>query len=234
MNATYRSRRDAGRRLAVPLQEQIRAREPVVLALPRGGVPVGLEVARALHAPLDVFVVRKFGGPAQPERAIGAISGSGFEVLDRAAIRELGLSHFQIAAVADREMEELHRREACYRARRAPLSVRGRTLVLVDDGVASGLTLRAAVGALRLHDPARIIVAVPVGATAACGALEADVDALVCPWLVEGLHAVRLYYEDPGPTTDEEVRRCLDEAEADALVTGARPHFSPTSRSFEP
>lgn len=217
MNPAYRNRREAGQSLGVQVRERVRASDAVVLALPRGGVPVGIEVARALHAPLDIFVVRKLGVPAQPGVTMGAITGSGFEILNEALIAQLGLSRFQIAAVADRETEELHRREVMYRRHRSALSVRGRTVVVVDDGLATGVTLRAAIGALRLHDPSRIIVAVPVGAAAACHHVETVADAFVCPLRADPFHGLGHWYDNFAPTTDDEVRDCLGLADRDAV-----------------
>jgi putative phosphoribosyl transferase len=215
----YRDRREAGQILATHLAEQIHG-DAVVLALPRGGVPVGFEVARALNAPLDVFVVRKLGVPTHPELAMGAIARNGYEVLNERLIAELGLTRLQIAAVADRETEELHRREALYRRNRPPVDVRGRAVILVDDGLATGSTMRAAIGAVRLQDPTRLIVAVPVGAEDTCDELAREVDQLICPLVPESFHAVGLWYKDFAPTTDEEVRECLAAAHANLETIG--------------
>ena len=206
----YRDRQEAGQILAARVHDELGAVEAVVLALPRGGVPVGFEVAHALEAPLDVFVVRKLGVPGHSELAMGAIAANGFEVLNEALITELGISRFQIAAVADRETEELHRREAIYRANHAPVELRGRTIILVDDGLATGFTMRAAIGALRLHDVAALNVAVPVGAPETCEEIARDVDHLICPLRPVPFQAVGLWYGDFTPTSDEEVCECLN------------------------
>lgn len=222
----YRDRREAGQILAVHVQEGPKTADAVVLALPRGGVPVGFEIACALSAPLDVFVVRKLGVPTHPELAMGAIVRNGFELLNESLIADLGISRFQIAAVADRETEELHRRERLYRENHAPLEVRGRTVILVDDGLATGFTMRAAIGALRLNDVARLIVAVPVGAAETCLEIAREVDALICPFQPDPFHAVGLWYKDFEPTTDEEVRQCLAAAHANAEAARSA-HRSP-------
>jgi putative phosphoribosyl transferase len=205
----YRDRREAGQILAAHILDEFGAANAIVLALPRGGVPVGFEVARVFTAPLDIFVVRKLGVPGHPELAMGAIAGNGFEVLNESLIAELGITRFQIAAVADRETEELHRREELYRANRPRVELRDRTVILVDDGLATGFTMRAAIGALRLRDTARLIVAVPVGAVDTCAEIAREVDGFVCPLQPEPFHAVGLWYRDFSPTTDDEVRECL-------------------------
>lgn len=204
----YRDRREAGRMLASHLSHYAAA-QPVVLALPRGGVPVGLEVARALDAPLDVFVVRKLGVPAHEELAMGAIASGGFEVLNEPVVEQLGISRTQVAEVAGRERRELERRESLYRADRPAVDVRGRVVVLVDDGLATGSSMRAAIRAMRELRVKRLVVAAPVGAVETCNELAREVDALVCPLRPEPFQAVGLWYEDFSATTDEEVRECL-------------------------
>lgn len=205
----YRDRREAGQILAARVREELQNENAVVLGLPRGGVPVGFEVAKALHAPLDVFVVRKLGVPTHPELAMGAIAGNGFEILNEPLIADLGLTRTEVAAVAKREAEELHRRETLYRASRPPPELRGRTAILVDDGLATGFTMRAAIGALRRQGTVGTVVAVPVGAPDTCEEIEAEVDRLICPLQPEPFHAVGLWYKDFQPTTDDEVRECL-------------------------
>lgn len=208
--SVYRDRREAGLILAEHVVHELEpAGDVVILALPRGGVPVALEVARALGAPLDVFLVRKLGAPGQEEFAIGAIAAGGFEVLNRAAIEELGLSQLAIARIADRETTEMGRRERLYRGNRAPACVRGQTAILIDDGLATGFTMRAAISAVRACEPARLIVAAPVGAPDTCQEIEPTVDALICPLRPESFQAVGAWYRDFTPTTDEEVRGCL-------------------------
>jgi putative phosphoribosyl transferase len=206
----YRDRREAGEILAAHVQEQTGTPEDaVVLALPRGGLPVGFEVARVLGAQLDVFVVRKLGAPGHEEFAIGAIAAGGFQVLNDDAIRELGITKQAIAAVAEREAAELHRREELYRADRPPVSIASRVAILVDDGLATGFTMRAAIAAVRERGPRRLVVAVPVGAVETCAEIEREVGTLICPLQPDPFHAVGLWYHDFTPTTDDEVRECL-------------------------
>jgi putative phosphoribosyl transferase len=206
----YRDRCDAGEILAFHVKGRIGTPgDAVVLALPRGGMPVGFEVARVLNATLDVFVVRKLGVPGHEEYAMGAIAAGGFEVLNDAVIGELGITEKEIAAVAEREAAELHRREELYRANRSPASVHGRTVIIVDDGLATGFTMRAAIAAVRERGPDRLIVAVPVGAKKTCEEIDREVGMLVCPLQPQPFHAVGLWYRDFTPTTDDEVRECL-------------------------
>ena len=204
----FRDRRDAGRRLA----EQVCSLgldEPFVLALPRGGVPVGAEVAKALNAPLDVFIVRKLGVPGHEELAMGAIASGGVRVLNRDVLDYARVTQQQLDAVAAREERELTRREAEYRGNRAPLDVRGRTVIIVDDGLATGSTMRAAVQALRAMKPKRVIVAVPVGAAQTCEDLREIADEIVCLRTPEPFEAVGLWYDDFTQTTDAEVHALL-------------------------
>jgi predicted phosphoribosyltransferase len=177
--ALFADRSDAGRRLARLFLGEA-SRNPVVLALPRGGVPVAFEVSRALHAPLDVFVVRKLGVPRHEELALGAIASGGVRVINEDVVTTLGIPAGVIEAVAAREAEELARREWAYRRGRSPIDVAGRTVILVDDGLATGASMRAAVAALRQLQPARIVVAVPVAAPDTCRALRAEADRVVC------------------------------------------------------
>src|SRR5687767_7272983 len=170
MAARFRDRTDAGRRLAAELQEYAKRPEVIILALPRGGVPVGFEVARALRAPLDVFVVRKLGVPGYPEFAMGAIASGGVRVLERETIRQLGITEHELAAVIADEERALARREARFRDGRPFPDVRGRTVILVDDGLATGATMAAAAAALRKQEPAKLVVAVPVASPETCDA----------------------------------------------------------------
>jgi predicted phosphoribosyltransferase len=195
--------------------------EVVVLALPRGGVPVGAEVARHLAAPLDVMVVRKLGVPGHRELAMGALASGGVRVLNEDLLMELGIPEWVIEEAVAREAPELERRERAYRGGRPPLEVEGRTVILVDDGVATGASMRAAVAALRQRGPKRLVVAVPVAAEAIREGLAREVDEMVCVRTPEPFLAVGLWYEDFSETTDEEVRAALEEA-AQPAMEGAR------------
>jgi predicted phosphoribosyltransferase len=216
----FRDRTDAGRYLATKLQEYRDRADLTVLALPRGGVPVGFEVAIALHCPLDVFIVRKLGLPGHEELAIGAIASGGAQVLDQYLIRELGIPEEEIARVISKEERELERREREYRGDRPPTPVAGRAVILVDDGLATGYTMRAAVGALKQEGAAQTIVAVPVAPVDTCDSLRADVDRVVCAATPEPFVAVGLWYHDFRQTSDEEVRELL--ARAASLSSGRR------------
>lgn len=204
----------AGRALAALLSSYSDRPDVVVLGLPRGGVPVAAEVAAALAAPLDVCIVRKIGVPGHEEFAMGAIASGGVVELDRSLIHGLGLADAAVAAVVQRERAELARREKAYRNGRAAPAIAGRTVILVDDGLATGSTMRAAVNALRIQNPAHIVVAVPVGAREACAALSKAADACVCLARPEPFQAVGLWYVDFRPTSDEEVLACLEDAAA--------------------
>ncbi|HEU4409949.1 MAG TPA: phosphoribosyltransferase [Polyangiaceae bacterium] len=206
----FQNRRDAGRHLAALLRSAgFGSKNPLVLALPRGGVPVGYEVARALRAPLDVFVVRKLGAPGHEELALGAVSSNGVRILNQDVVEALGVPADIIDAVAARELLELERRERAYREGRPAPPVWGRTVILVDDGLATGATMRAAVAALRRSEPAQIVVAVPVASPAAYDEFSREVDAIACVFTPEPFHAVGLWYQDFTQTEDEEVRDLL-------------------------
>jgi predicted phosphoribosyltransferase len=209
---SFHDRSEAGRRLAALLDHYANRSDVVVLALPRGGVPVAYEVARLLGAPLDVFVVRKLGVPGREELALGAIASGGVRVQNDALVASLGLSERVIADLETLEREELERRERAYRGDRPPLDVRDRVVVVVDDGLATGATMRAAVAALRRLSPARIAVAVPVGDPSTCDALREEADEVVCTATPEPFIAVGRWYRDFSQTTDEEVRALLDRA----------------------
>ncbi|GAC1428780.1 MAG: hypothetical protein NVSMB65_02090 [Chloroflexota bacterium] len=215
MAQRFDDRRDAGRRLAEKLGTYAGDPDVVVLALPRGGVPVGFEVARRLGAPLDVFLVRKLGVPGHEELAFGAIATGGVCVLNDDVVRELGIGRDVIDAVAAREGQEMARREALYREGRSPPDVRGRSVILVDDGLATGATMRAAAMALRDQDPARIIVAVPVAAAVTVREMGGVADDVVCVATPEAFGAVGLWYADFSPTHDQEI--------ADLLAGGRFP-----------
>lgn len=208
----FRDRAEAGQQLAAKLEKYANRPDVLILALPRGGVPVAFEVAQALHAPLDVFLVRKLGVPGHAELAMGAIASGGVRVLNDEAVRMLGISDEVIESVAAKEHKELERREHAYRGDRPAPKVRGRTVILIDDGLATGSSMRAAVAALRQQGPARIVVAVPVGATETCAELKAQADEIICAATPAPFHAVGLWYDDFSQTTDEEVHDLLEKA----------------------
>jgi putative phosphoribosyl transferase len=208
----FRNRAHAGQVLATLLAEYADRDDVVVLALPRGGVPVAFEIAQALHVPLDVFLVRKLGLPGQEELAMGAIATGGVRVLNNEVVEYLGISDSVIDAVAQVEQQELERRERIYRGTRQPPDVRGHTVILVDDGLATGSTMRAAIAALRQQQPARIIVAVPVAAASTCQEMQREVDRIICAATPEPFYGVGQWYEDFSQTTDQEVRDLLERA----------------------
>jgi predicted phosphoribosyltransferase len=204
----FRDRRDAGRRLAVALRSEV-GRDVLVLGLARGGVPVAYEVARKLRAPLDVLVVRKLGLPGYEELAMGAIGPGGARVLNEQVIRPLRVPQAVIERVAAREQREVERRECAYRGGRPRADVRGRHVVVVDDGLATGASMRAAIASLEEQGARRITVAVPVGSPDTCEELRTDADDLLCLVAPESFHAISPFYEDFSPTSDEEVRDLL-------------------------
>jgi putative phosphoribosyl transferase len=205
----FEDRRAAGRALARRLEGYADVPGLVVLGLPRGGVPVAYEIALALRAPLDVFVVRKLGVPDEEELAMGAIASGGARVLNEDLIRALHLNDAVIERVTQREQQELERRETAYRSGRAAIDVEGHVVIVVDDGLATGATMRAAVRTLRAMKPARLVVAVPTAAPDVCRELAADVDEVVCLRTPVPFYGVGYWYDDFSPTTDEEVRRLL-------------------------
>lgn len=205
----YRDRREAGAVLAERFRHYAGRTDVIVLALPRGGVPVAYEVASAIGAPLDVFMVRKLGLPGHPEFAMGAIASGGVRVLNEDLIRWYSIPASAVEQVARAEQQELERREQAYRAGRPPLPVDGRTVILIDDGLATGATMRAAVLAVRRLLPSEIIVAAPVGAPEACRALDEVADDVVCGRMPDPLRAVGLWYQNFEQTTDDEVRALL-------------------------
>lgn len=205
----FRDRVEAGRQLAASLTEFAGRPDVVVLGLPRGGIPVAHEVAIRLGVPLDVFVVRKLGVPGQSELAMGAIASGGIEVLSHQLIRDLGIPQALVEQVAVRERLELDRRDVLYRAGRAAAVVEGRTVLLVDDGLATGSTMEAGITALRHLAPAQIVVAVPVGARETCERLRSIADQVVCVSTPAPFEAVGAWYEEFSQTTDEEVVRLL-------------------------
>jgi putative phosphoribosyl transferase len=221
MARIFRDRCHAGRLLAAELAAYAGRSDVLVLALPRGGVPVAFEVARALGAPLDVFLVRKLGVPGHKELAMGALATGGVRVINERVVRELGIPDAVIDAVTAEEQRELARRERDYRGDRTAPAAGGRTVILVDDGLATGSTMRAAVAALRRQEPAGIVVAVPAAAPATCEQFRAEVDEIVCAVTPEPFYAVGLWYEDFSPTTDDQVRDLL------ARAAHQRAHAAP-------
>jgi predicted phosphoribosyltransferase len=208
----FKNRTDAGRQLAAKLARYAGRPDVLVLALPRGGVPVAYEVARALRAPLDVFLVRKLGLPGHRELAMGAIATGGVRVLNEEVVNTLQIPESEIDAVALEEGRELRRREREYRDDLPPPEVSGRTVILVDDGLATGSTMHAAVTALRRLGPARVVVAVPVGAAQTCAEFRGDADEVICARIPDPFYAVGAWYQDFSQTSDEEVRDLLDAA----------------------
>jgi putative phosphoribosyl transferase len=207
----FRDRAEAGRLLAERLREYAGRDDVIVLALPRGGVPVAYEVAKALDAPLRVFVVRKIGVPGHEELAMGALASGGILVLDHDLVRALGLGQSDVERVVDAESRELARREAAYGAL-DPQELQGKTAILVDDGLATGATMRAAALAVRRLNPARVVVAVPVAAEETCDRFRDVVDEIVCDATPKPFRAVGLWYEDFSQTSDDEVRDLLSRA----------------------
>lgn len=214
----FRDRREAGQVLAERLSHYADRNDVLVLALPRGGVPVAYEVARRLHAPLDIFLVRKLGVPERPELAMGAIASGGVIVLND-VVEALGITEKEIAETVARERIELERRERLYRNVRPPPDVRGRTVILVDDGAATGSSMRAAIAALRGLQPARIVAAVPVGSAETCAELQTEADDAICAATPEPLYGVGMWYDNFSQTTDEEVRELLNQAAKELTPT---------------
>src|SRR3954469_8984519 len=208
----FRDRAHAGRLLADRLRSYAGRDDVVVLGLPRGGVPVAFEIARALDAPLDVFLVRKLGVPGHEEHALGAIATGGVRVLDRQLIESIGLPAEWLEAIDAKERRELDRRERAYRGDRPPPDLTGRTVILVDDGLATGSTMLAAVHAVRADDPARVVVAVPVADPDVCEGLRSVADDAVCLLTPPSLGSVGTWYEDFEQTSDDEVRELLERA----------------------
>lgn len=208
----FRDRTDAGKYLAAKLAKYANRPDVLILALPRGGVPVAYEVAKQLGAPLDVFLVRKLGVPGYEELAMGALASGGVRVINEDVVRQLDIPAEVIDAVAETEQRELERRERAYRGDRPPPDVKGRIVILIDDGLATGSTMRAAAAALRKQGPARIVVAVPVSSPETCNEFRREVDEVVCAVTPEPFRGVGLWYEDFSQTTDEEVRDLLERA----------------------
>ena len=222
MNAPIRDRREGGRRLAAALAAYGAREDVLVLALPDGGVPVAWEVARALRAPLEIFVVRRLGVPGHEEYSMGTVASGGVRIFERGVLRESGVSADTAARVADAEQAELERRERRYRGARPFPDLRGRTAIVVDDGLATGATMAAAVKALRELAPSKIIAAAPIGSRAVCEALRRIAEDCVCSCTPQPLYGVCGWYEEFAPPTDSEVH---------ALLRGGGPAFVPNLQS---
>lgn len=208
----FKNRQEAGQRLASRLGKYANREDVIVLGVPRGGVPIAFEVATALNLPLDIFVLRKLGVPGHEELAFGAIGSGGVRFLNTSVVEQLGISDLDIALVTRAEKEELERREHLYRGSRPPLDVHGRTVILVDDGIATGSSLRAAIRALREMKPAAIVVATPVAPQRTFNRLGHEVDELVCVEMPEPFYGVGQFYHDFSQVSDEEVIELLDRA----------------------
>jgi predicted phosphoribosyltransferase len=218
----FHDRFEAGRVLASRLSAYADRSDAIVLGLPRGGVAVAYEVAQALHLPLDVFIVRKLGVPGQEELAMGAIASGGMRVLNQGVIRALGISQGELNEVIRREEQELRRREEQFRGDRPPLDLKGKTVILVDDGLATGATMWAAISAVRQQQPARVVMAVPVADPEGCESFRQIADEVICAITAEPLHAVGLWYQDFPQLTDEEVRALLARFEKEFPPSPAR------------
>lgn len=208
----FRDRAEAGRELARPLAAYAGRSDVLVLALPRGGVPVAFELARELRVPMDVFLVRKLGVPWQPELAMGAVASGGVQVVNEEVVRTCGITDEQLSRVATAENQVLREREQLFRGNTTAPTVAGKTVIVVDDGLATGSTMRAAVAALRQQSPAKVIAAVPVAAASTCDLLRREVDELVCASTPEPFWAVGQWYVDFSPVSDDEVRALLRES----------------------
>ncbi len=219
----FKNRSDAGKTLAAKLQVYANRPNAVVLGLPRGGIPVAFEVAAKLGLPLDVLAVRKLGVPGHEEFAMGAIASGGIRVLNEEMIRSLNIPKETIESVAKKQGEELERREQVYRSDRPRLDVRDLTVILVDDGLATGATMRAAVRALRKQKPVSIIVAVPAAAPEACEELGDEADDIICAITPDPFFSVGSWYEDFSQTTDEEVSQLLKTAHESGKNTRGKP-----------
>jgi putative phosphoribosyl transferase len=205
----FPNRAEAGRTLAQRLQSYAKTPDVVVLGIPRGGVPVAFEVAAALKAPLDVFILRKLGVPYQEELAFGAIASGGIRYIDKEIVEAAGIPDSEIERVVAKQTQELERRERVYRGGRPPLDVRGKTVILVDDGIATGASMQAAITALRKMEPGRLVAAVPVAPASTCKRLARMVDELICVHMPESFYAIGEFYEDFSQLTDEEVTTFL-------------------------
>jgi len=215
--ALFTDRRDAGRKLAKKLGAYANRSDVLVLALPRGGVPVAYEVALALHAPLDIFIVRKLGLPGHEELAMGAIATGGALVINQDVVRTFNVPQGLIEAVAKKELKELERRERVFRGDRPMREIRGKTVILIDDGLATGASMHAAILGIRSKQPARIVAAVPTAALETCEAFKQKVDEMICATTPEPFYGVSRWYEEFSQTSDEEVQSLLEEASQHAV-----------------
>lgn len=215
----FTNRQEAGRVLAERLEKYANREDVIVLGVPRGGVPVAFEVAKALNATLDIFVLRKLGVPGHEELAFGAIGSGGVRVLNTDVVNKLGVSESEIAAATKEETRELERRERLYRGNRPPLNVEGYTVILVDDGIATGASLRAAIQAIRKLKPAALVVATPVAPRATFHSLRHEVDELVCAEIPEPFFGVGQFYEDFSQVSDQEVVELLERARRPRAAT---------------
>ena len=214
----FQDRSEAGKILAAHVAKAVDDPDIIVLALPRGGVPVAFEVARSLRAPMDIYVVRKLGLPGEEELAIGAIASGGVRVLNRALIAHLQIPEELIERVTAQQSIELERREQLYRGTRGLIPLRGHTTILVDDGLATGATMLAAARSVRAQQPRRIVVAVPVASSSACEDIREDVDQIVCVVTPEPFLAVGAWYDDFSQTSDSEVRSLLAQSRGEASL----------------
>jgi len=224
MRILYQDRFDAGRQLAAHLQAYARRQDVLVLALPRGGVPVAFAVTKSLHAPLDVFLVRKLGVPGQEELALGAIASGNVQVLNHEVVQALNLSEQVIERIAQREQRVLDQRERLYRDDRPPPDLRDRVVILIDDGLATGASMRAAAQAARKHYPARLVVAVPVAAPSVCEAFREEVDEIICVRTPDPFQGVGWWYRDFSQVSDQEVHDLLERAQQAQSVAGRPDH----------
>ena len=208
----FRDRTEAGQILASKLTKYVNQVDTVILALPRGGVPVAYEIGKELGLPIDIFVVRKLGVPGHEELAMGAIASGGVRHINRDVVDQLRIESETIDVASRREQKEIERRERLYRGQRPPVDVRNKTVILVDDGLATGSTMRAAIAALRQHRPARIVVAVPTAAPQTCSEIADEVDEIICAATPETFYAVGQWYQEFSQTTDDEVRELLARA----------------------
>ena len=214
MMARFRDRRDAGRFLAGHLEHYAGRPDVVVVGLPRGGVPVAYEVAREFAAPLDVFLVRKLGVPGHEELAMGAIAEGGLRVINHQVVRGMNISESEIEAATQREQQQLEQRGAAYRGDRQPLELRGKAAIIVDDGLATGASMRVAARAIRRHEPKQLVVAVPVAPPETCENLRFEADDVICAVTPAMFTSVGSWYDDFSQTTDDEVRELLEKAAA--------------------